>query len=221
MSIDLGEFEQQKERNYGPVPSGSYVLLKMNIVDAGKNAHPKESRVFVSSRTGLHMLSCEFTVASGTYEGVKWRELWMLPVGRQPQNVTMTKGQNTACMISASKMRAVVEAARGVDPSATDSNSRMKRQLNSLMDMDGMTFPARLKVDDGREYEGKTYYNNVVDLIITPDRQQYALVMNGGEDINPNGFTGRTEQKTPASDEGYTDMMNSAPAYPSESDVPF
>ena len=74
------------------------------------------------------------------------------------------------------------------------------------------------------------YYNNVVDLIITPDKPRYEMLMHGGEDINPNGFTGRDEntaQKTtgngnPFGDEGYTDMMNSAPAYPSEAaDAPF
>lgn len=195
MAFDLNDAEVQAERKkYGPVPMGSKVLIRMEYKEASRNPHPKSNYISVSAR-GLNMAWVEFTVAAGEYEGVRWRENWMLPAGMQ--SVSMTEGQTKACSITYSKMRAIVEANRGIDPNDKSAQAAGKRKLGSIMDLNGMTFPAVVGLaKEGREAtdrngNSRVYWDNVVSTIITPNRKEYAELMAGGEWINPEGVTSR------------------------------
>lgn len=204
MSFDLNDAEQQSSgRKYGPLPLGSKVLLKMEFKEVAK-PHPKHKYVFVTSG-GLNMAWIEFTVISGEYEGVHWRENWMLPAPMQ--NATMTEGQTKACAISYSKMKAIVDAHRNIDPTDMSAQARAKRTLGSLMDMNGMTFPASLGLDKGREGTDKNgnkriYFNNLVGTIVTPDRKDYRMLMGGGEIIT-DGITKRDSVPAPSQPSSY------------------
>lgn len=217
--MDLNDAKHQKM--YGPVPAGSSVKVRMELIPCSK-PHPKDERIFVTNR-GQYMLSCKFTVVAGTYEDVSWRELWMLPAEMQPKGVELTTGHLKGCTITATKMRAILEAVRGVRPNDTSTEARAARNFKTIGDFDGMEFPTKVGIDKGHEYNGRMYYNNTVATIITPDKADYADIKAGGEKINPNGDTGRQQEAAQSgSYDGYDDGYDTAPAMPSEmEDVPF
>lgn len=217
MPIDFNQAEPQKEFAYGPVPSGSRVLLELEIMRP-KNESQQMPFVSVSSKK-LYMLWVELRVVSGTYEGVKWRENWLLPEGQQ--RVQLSPGQKTACRISFSRMRAIIEAARRVNPKDDSPQANNRRNINSWLDLNGMKFPARVGIaDDGRAYKGRVYWDNMITSIVTPDKEEYAALMQGGEVINPDGAV--TGKKAPVSN-GYDSMpyddQYGGVAFPSESPV--
>ena len=222
MSIDFNQAEEQRERAHGPVPAGSRVLLEMEIMKP-RNESQQMPFVAVSSKK-LYMLWVELRVVSGTYEGVKWRENWLLPEGQQ--RVQLTQGQKTGCRISFSRMRAIIEAARRIAPKDTSPQAASRRNINSWLDMNGMRFPARVGIaDDGREYNGRIYYDNTLAAVVTPDKEEYDALMHGGEFINPDGsVVGKNapaQSQPPMAD--YDDYGYGGAPFPSEapSDDPF
>lgn len=223
MSIDFNQAEEQRERAHGPVPAGSRVLLEMEIMKP-RNESQQMPFVAVSSKK-LYMLWVELKVVSGTYEGVKWRENWLLPEGQQ--RVQLTPGQKTGCRISFSRMRAIIEAARRIKPKDNSPQASSRRQINSWLDMNGMRFPARVGIDDdGREYNGKIYFDNTLAAVVTPEKDEYEELMHGGEFINPDGaVVGKNvpAQQNANAPDYYDDGYGGAP-FPSEapmSDEPF
>lgn len=220
MAIDFNQAEEQRERAHGPVPAGSRVLLEMEIMKP-RNESQQMPFVAVSAKK-LYMLWVELKVVSGTYEGVKWRENWLLPEGQQ--RVQLTPGQKTGCRISFSRMRAIIEAARHIRPKDDSQQAVSRRSINSWLDMNGMRFPARVGIaDDGREYNGRIYFDNTLAAVVTPDKDEYDPLMRGGEFINPDGAV--TGKNAPAAqysgDSGYYDDGAPVPSEMPSEDDPF
>lgn len=227
MPIDFNNAEEQRDPIHGPVPAGSRVLLKMEILKP-KNESKRIQFVAVSQKN-LYMLWVRLTVHAGSYQGFKWTENWMLPEGEQ--QVQLTEKQKVACRISYSRMRGVIEAARGIDPKDKSQQANSRRVINNWLDLEGMIFPARVNVaDDGREYNGRTIWDNQIARVITPDMEEYRELMQGGEFINPNGATfgknaPRSNNQPPHDD--YDDYANSRygdtafPSNPPSDDCPF
>lgn len=184
MPIDFNNAEEQRQAVHGPVPAGSRVLLEMEVLKP-KNSSFEQPFISVS-KNHLYMLWIRLTVHDGTYQGVRWTENWLLPEGQQ--TVDLTEKQRMACRISYSRMRAVIEAARGVDPKDTEPQAAAKRRINDWCDLNGMLFPARVGVaENGREYNGSVYWDNVVVRVITPGNREYPALMAGGEFIEVDG----------------------------------
>lgn len=222
MAIDFNQAEPQKERVHGPVPAGSRVLVELEIMRP-KNESQQMPFVAVSSKK-LYMLWVELRVVAGTYEGVKWRENWLLPEGYQ--RVALTDGQKTGCRISFSRMRAIIEAARHIKPSDNSTQANSRRSLNSFLDLNKMRFPVRVGIEDeGREYNGRIYYDNVLAAVVTPDKEEYDALMRDGEFINPDGATvGKKAPAARGADYAPYDDQYGGAAFPSENfsdDNPF
>jgi hypothetical protein len=186
--IDLNNEEEQRSRNYGPVPSGSIVFIKMALE---KPRYPApEVHEFVSiSKGGFLGLWVKFEVAEGTYAACSWYENLWLPQGHQ--NVSLSDGQVKACNMSGSRIRAITEASRGVSAKDTSAQAARKRQLGDWLDLNGMEFPARVGIaKESYEKDGKTYWNNTIAQVITPDRKEYAEVRQLGEIITNGPTTG-------------------------------
>ena len=227
MSIDFNAAEEQRDPIHGPVPAGSRVLLKLEVLKP-KNESQRMPFVAVSQKK-LYMLWVHLTVHAGSYQGFKWTENWMLPEGEQ--QVQLTEKQKVACRISYSRMRGVIEAARGIDPKDKSQQANSRRVINNWLDLERMIFPARVNVaDDGREYNGRTIWDNQIARVITPDMEEYRELMQGGEFINPNGATfgknaPRSNNQPPHDD--YDDYANSGyggtafPSNPPSEDCPF
>lgn len=202
MAIDFNAAEEQREPVYGPVPAGSRVLLSMELM---KPKNESQQMPFVAvSKNKLYMLWVRFTVVSGTYQGFKWSENWMLPEG--VQRIQLTEKQKMACRISYSRMRSVVEAARGINPQDKSPQANSRRVLNDWLDLNGMRFPARVGIkDDGHEYNGRIYWDNQVQRIITPDNPEYRELVAGGEFINKGGAVQGRNAPQASGNGGYDD----------------
>lgn len=220
--FDFNQEDAQKEFANGPVPAGSKVLLRLTVEKPQYESKPGS---FVSlAKSGMLALWCKLEVIQGTYEGVSWYENFWLPEGQQ--RASMTDGQRKACRIAGAKLRAIVEAHRRIDPNDKTAQANSARRVHAVLDFSGMTFPAKLGIEkEGREHNGKVYWNNMLSTVITPDKPDYKTIMQGGEIITDGpvqGSGGVKNQQSNATAGGYEDL---GPAFPSEApnynDIPF
>lgn len=185
MSIDFNNEEEQRQSVNGPVPGGSKVMVRISIE---KPKHPSREHEFVSeAKGGLLGLWCKFEVCAGEYEGVKFYDNLWLPKGQQ--RITLTEGQTKACNMSGAKIRAIIEAARGISPKDASPAASRKRNISDWLDLSGMEFPALLGIstESYQGKDGKEYWGNNIMRVITPDREDYSPVVNGNEYICENG----------------------------------
>lgn len=171
--INLGEAPEQKEGGRGPIPPKSIVLVKMEIRKP-KKADPNDPALTVFS-SGMLGLDCEFTVAAGRFEGVRIWENLFLPPGMQ--TIELKKGQIGICNSCFAKMRAIIEATRGLDP----ADPAADRTIQSWFDLHNLTFPVKVGIDQPKP--GDQYLNNRVEKVLTMADEHYADVMAGGEVI--------------------------------------
>lgn len=172
--IDLGQAGQQKEGVRGTIPPQSIVKVRMEIRKP-KKPDPLDPAVTVF-KSGLKGLDCEFTVVSGQFEGVRIWENWFLPPSMQ--TISLTKGQEGACNGAFAKARAVIEAARNLDPADPAAN----RTIQSWFDLHSLEFPVKAGVDTPKP--GDQYLNNNIMKVLTPGDEHYTTVMGGGEVIS-------------------------------------
>ena len=172
--IDLGQAGQQKEGVRGTIPPQSIVKVRMEIRKP-KNPDPQDPAVTVF-KSGLQGLDCEFTVVSGQFEGVRIWENWFLPPSMQ--TISLTKGQEGACNGAFAKARAVIEAARNLDPADPAAN----RTIQSWFDLHSLEFPVKVGVDTPKP--GDQYLNNNIIKVLTQGDEHYTTVMGGGEVIS-------------------------------------
>jgi hypothetical protein len=119
---------------------------------------------------GCEMLDCEFIVVDGKFVR---RSLWERLV-----LAGTTDGHATAAEISRSKLRAILESARGVKPDDASEQARAARKAN-LADFNGMRFIAKIGIEKGkpRANGGGEYRDrNVLLTVVTPDRKDWHAI---------------------------------------------
>jgi hypothetical protein len=186
---DLNEEQDQKIGASGPIPSGSIVLVRLNVRKPKYHAEGMEMPVG-EAESGMLFLSAEYEVVSGAYEGLKIWENLFLPRGLQ--KISMTEGQEKACNIAGGKLKGIMNAARGVMPKDDSPSARRKRMINSWMDFHELEFPVQVGIakEQKEGKDGRLYWNNTIYRIVTPDVKQYRDVMDGGEYITDGPVTG-------------------------------
>ena len=188
MVFDFNEAEEQKEFVSGPVPAGSTVLVKVEIQRPSKAEYAAKPGSYVCRTSkGLFTLNCLFTVQAGSYAGYHWYDNFMLPEG--VQRVELTAGQKEACRIAYSRMRAIIEAHRKIDPKDQSPRANAGRKLNDWMDLNGMVFPCRL----GLKKEPRTFtrrdgsqgiaWDNQISFILPVTHKNFNEIVTGGEII--------------------------------------
>ena len=172
--IDLGAAGEQKEvGTNGPIPPKSIVKVRMALRKP-KSPDSQDPSVNIF-KSGLKGLDCEFTVIGGQFDGLNIWENWFLPPAMQ--SITLTKGQEGVCNGSFAKARAVIEAARSLDPADPAAN----RSISSWFDLHGLEFP--VKVGINKPKPGDQYLNNNILKIITMTDEHYKAVMGGVDHI--------------------------------------
>jgi len=152
----------------GPIPPDSCVILQMEVRNGKNGSH----QLLTRSEKGNEYLNVEFKVARGTYEG---KQIW--------ERYTVM-GSEAAAKISMRTLRAIVESARGIDPTDQSPGAAQNRVLNDWSDFQGMQFMAI--VDAKLEHnakDGNDYVNNHIKKIVTPNMPEYAVVAQQGEII--------------------------------------
>jgi hypothetical protein len=107
-------------------------------------------------------LDCEFVVTGGPYAK---RKFWTLLTVSGT-----TEGHAKAGEITRSRLRAILESARGVQPDDTTEAAKQARKIASYDDLNGLHFIGRIGVEPGSDnYPAK----NVLLEALTPDRRDW------------------------------------------------
>lgn len=177
--IDLNQAEEQREGTGGKAcPPDSIVMVQMTIRQP-KAGSEGSMPMLTRAQSGLEQLDCEFVIAQGSYQGVKWFD--RLSVGN-----AQTEGQKKAVDIAMRTIRAMVEASRNINPKDASPQAAQGRTLQAWDELNGIYFPAMLDaVVSDPNSKGQRFVNNKIKRVITPDKaEEYAHVWNGGEIIS-------------------------------------
>lgn len=187
MAFDLSQ--ESSQTTYGPVPAGSEVMLELELLEPSKAI--AEHKFVRAASTGLLQIYCKFTVIHGLYSGYSFRQNINLPA--HMQRIQLTQGQTKACNIGGAQLKAMVEA------------SRKSTKMRDVLDMNGCRFPARVRINKNpSEYQGKTYWNNELDRILTPKDSHFEEIVRGGEFITDGPVAGDTPSQSSSYDNGYS-----------------
>jgi hypothetical protein len=178
-----------EQRSDGPIPADTVATLQLTIRPGGAGEGGLLKR---SQDGGCEMLDCELVVVDGPHMK---RKLWerMIISGT-------TDGHAKAGEISRGKLRAILESARGIQPSDTSKEAR-KARTAELGDFDGLRFIARIGIEKGKpknDGSGENYADrNTIAAIITPDRKDWHTVEQEPRPAGP--VTGDTAVVAPIS----------------------
>jgi hypothetical protein len=156
--------EAPQQRDIELIPAGTIATLQLAIHPGGAG----EEGLLKRSKDGsCEMLECEFVVLDGQFAK---RKLWERLV-----LVGTTDGHAKAVEISKSKLRAILESARGLKPDDMRPQARDARTAK-LADFDGMRFIGKIGIEKGKDKgNGTGSYNdrNILLTVITPDRKDW------------------------------------------------
>lgn len=160
--MDFNNAPEQKEG--GLIPNGTMAVVHLTVRPgtAGEGGWLKRSKAGDSEA-----LDCEFTIVEGPFAK---RKFWSLMTVEG-----QTEGQQKAAAISASRLRGILESARGIRPDDESETAKEGRRIKSWGDFDGIRFIAKIGVEIGTgEYKGKD--KNRLDFAVTPDRKDWRKV---------------------------------------------
>jgi hypothetical protein len=159
--------DAQPQREIELIPAGTVATLQLTI----RPGNAGEDCLLRRSQDGLcEMLDCEFIVVDGQFAKRKLWERWVL--------VGTTDGHAKAVEIGKSKLRAILESARGLKPDDMSPQARAARTVK-LADFDGMRFIGKIGIEKGKDKgNGTGSYNdrNILLTVITPDRKDWHSV---------------------------------------------
>ena len=158
MPMDFNNAE--KQRSGGLIPKNTIVPVHMTLRPGG---HGDGGWLKRSKAGDSLMLDAEFTVIEGEFARRKFWSLFTTD--------GTTDGQKKAVDITRSRIRAMLESARGVKPTDESDAAVAARQINSYGDLDGLRFLAVVGIEEGKDgYEPK----NVFVAAVTPDRKDWS-----------------------------------------------
>lgn len=171
--IDLNNAPTQSDK-FDLMPDNTVVPVQITIRpgNAGEGGWLKRSKAGDSMG-----IDAEFTVVEGHFAKKKFWTLFTVSGD--------TEGQQKATEISISRLRAMLESAKGINPTDESADAQQRRRINNFGDLDGIRFWAVVGIEKGTgEYKAK----NVLTKVITPDRKEWQQL----EQIKSAGGSSRT-----------------------------
>jgi hypothetical protein len=160
MAFDFNGAEQQREG--GLIADGTIAVVHLTVRpgNAGEGGWLKRSKDGSSQA-----MDCEFTVVDGPFAKRKFWSLFTVE--------GTTEGHAKAADISASRLRGILESAKGIRPDDESDVAKAGRRVNSWGDFDGLRFVAKIGIEKGKDgYKDK----NTLDAAVTPDRKAWVKV---------------------------------------------
>jgi hypothetical protein len=183
--IDLNNAPEQ--RADGIIPDGTFAKVKMTIRPGGET-RPEfpdaiDAKLFRASTTSdVWMLDCEFIVLYGPHSRRKFLQFFTC-AGGQVDEKGVSKGWN----ITYGLLRAMLDSAIGLDPKDESPDAKRKRMLRGVCDFDQIEFVAKIGVEPGKLVDenapekGRYPDRNRLAHVVTPDEEEWRIVMGGGE----------------------------------------
>lgn len=160
-----GNSAEQQSVGGGPIPEGS--IVKMRVEPLYQNDGSNVEDFLFAAKTGTKQLKLAVSIVSKKHEGRKWQEYY-----------TLDSSKEKATKITQSRLRALLESARGIMPGDLSPAACAGREIHGPQELWGMECAVKLGV---RENDGK-FYNEIASFV-TPDKEEYATVMAGEEVI--------------------------------------
>ena len=162
MAIDFNNADAQREG--GLIPEGTIAPVHMTV----RPGNAGEGGWLKRSKSGESMaLDVEFTVVEGPFAKRKFWGLFTLE--------GVSDGHQKAADISASRLRAILESARGIRPDDESDAAKAGRRMNSWGDFDGLRFIAKIGIEKAKEGSGFKDKNSL-EAAVTPDRKAWVKV---------------------------------------------
>lgn len=156
MSYDFNDAESNN--NTGDlIPKGTIapVILTIRPGSVGEGGW-----LATSERSQYQWLDCEFTITGGPFAR---RKFWTLMMAGHatPDEERVAK----ALGITRSKLRGILESARGINPNDMSEAAKAKRIVTGYGDFSGMEFVAKIGVQAGTgDYADKNTFENAVPV---------------------------------------------------------
>jgi hypothetical protein len=196
--MDFNTANKQSGGATDPIPPGTYKLKA--VVRPGGTGD--DGMLKLAKNLNTRMLDMEFTVASGAYAGRKLWENWVIDV----EEGEPSEGMATAMEITRSRIRSLLESARGYAPDDDSPEAVEARKISSFEDLTGLTLVARVSIKSG----GGTYKDkNVIAEILTPADHRWV------------GFNANHPRVTGKTDAGSAPLAPKSRAMDFEDDIPF
>jgi hypothetical protein len=168
--FDFNDAEGQRSGFSGSlIPEGTIAIVTASLRPGGGGTEG----ILRNSDSGASMLDFEFTIQGGEFDRRKILNLYVVD--------GVTEGHEKAKNISKSALRAMLEAARNIDPSDTSPAAIEARKIAGYADLNGLTFPIEIGEEKGNLKDKTAGPNserwpdkNIIRSIITPDREEYA-----------------------------------------------
>jgi hypothetical protein len=158
--VDFNDASPQ--RSFEVIPAGTVAELHLKVRPgkAGEDGWLRRSKDGNSEALDL-----ECTVVRGPYAK---RKFWCLLTVSGT-----TEGHEQAAELSRSRLRAILESARGIRPDDMSDAAKQARQVGSYAEFDGLCFIGRIGVEPARDnYRAK----NTLLAAVTPDQQDWHRV---------------------------------------------
>ena len=150
------------------IPRGTIVPVRMTLKPGGYDDASQGwtgGYATQSFETGSVYLAAEFVITGGPYAK---RRLWT--------NIGLHSNKGPAWGdMGRSFVRAALNSARGVLPQDHSPQAAAARRIQSLADLDGLEFVARIDI----ERDGKGQDRNIVRQAVEPDNPEYAVHKGG------------------------------------------
>jgi hypothetical protein len=158
----MEDFNEADKQRSDVIPQGTVAVLEITVRPGGVGEGGWLKRSKDGNSEGL---DGEFTVVEGQHAKRKLFTLFTLN--------GVTEGHAEAGRISRSKIRAMLESARGIKPSDTSEAAKKARTVENFGDLNGLRFIARIGVEPPKgNYKAK----NIIADIITPEHQNWHKV---------------------------------------------
>jgi hypothetical protein len=158
MSASFDFNTASEQRDFDVIPDKTVAVVQLKIRDGNAGADGLLKRSKSGEAEGL---DCEFTVVEGPYAKRKFFAFMVLS--------GTTDGHAQAADITKSRLRAILESARGIKPQDV-SEAAKKARVAEYRDFDGIRFIARIGVEPAKgDYRAK----NILAAVVTPDQKEW------------------------------------------------
>lgn len=171
MAFDFNNAPDQREG--GLIADGTVAVVHMTIRpgSAGEGGWLKRSK-----DGGSQAMDCEFTVVDGPFAKRKFWSLFTVE--------GTSEGHAKAAEISASRLRGILESAKGIRPDDESDTAKAGRRVTSWGDFDGLRFVAKIGIEKGKKRNpadtspSPEMYPDKNSLVaaVTPDRKDWVKV---------------------------------------------
>jgi hypothetical protein len=191
------------QAGYDLIPARTLAKVRMTIKPGGYDDAARGwtgGYATQSENTGSVYLYCEFVVLTGTFAR---RKVWSMIGLHSP------KGPEWAG-IGRSFLRALLNSARGIQPTDNSTTAQLARRIKGFADLDGVEFVARIDIEKDQKGD-----KNVIKTAILADHKEYAALMVGTpRAATPIADSGATSANVAQGATPVTAPASSAPARP-------